>query len=324
MPLYKIYKAKASRKRKYKRKKYKKYKKKRYSKRKKKSVGYKLKKHSRAIRNLQIKTNAGQGKYIDREYTSGFIGAEQNQLGWFDLVNISETGFEALSNKLPFFNPSAPNTLIDANLALTTFSNELLVTRSQMTVTLMNNYEIPAHVSVYLLTIKTDTSRDPTAVITADLVDIGKNQDGTALAITSQLIYPSDCPTLVLLYKIKKIASYWHMPGRIKSFSANSYNIKHNYASFDQHMLTFSRKVKSKFLLFRTEGPPAHDSVVESVVGTSKCRVDFIARRVNEVHYNAGQDIERLNIDNGLDSFVNTAQTVSKPPASFENWRQTS
>ena len=301
------------------RKKY--YAKKRFYRRIKRKIPKKVHRHGKAIKALQHSAKAGRGDFISRDLGSGKITVEQNQQAFFNISLISKNGFETDLNRMPFYNPSAPGTLVTANMALTTFSNQVLCKSATMTVTLMNNIVIPIHLDVYLCSVKADTDKSPETFIQEDIADLGTNNSGGSLSENSPLIYPSDCVSLNQVYKIQKLGSYWHMPGAIRSWAAKSYNMSHNFAAVDSHQLNFTRKLKSKFLLFLARGPPAHDASIDAVVGRSKASVDYEVKWTYHIVYNAGQTIKRYKIDSTLDTFTNNATIAVQPQASNKNFQ---
>lgn len=286
---------------------------------KKKTLAGKLYKHGKAIHSLQRKTKGTTTYFKHRLLGSGILSVAINEQFWFSFGNMSQVRIDQDLSRMPYFDPTVPNALTIADMStITAFTCNVHVKKSIASLEIMNNYNIPMHIDVYLCTIKADTDKSPLEFITDDITDIGTDEAGAALSLTDPLIYPADCPAANQMYKFQRIASYWHQQGQIRRFTCASYNMVYNYTIDESHDLEFTRRLKSKFILLRVYGPPAHDKLLAGTVGTGECRIDYILRRSNEYEYNGGMAMTRIEVTNNLDTFLNASIVNSKPGAAQE------
>ena len=323
----KKYKRRYVRRRRFKRSMRKKYYKKIYARRRKfrkvkRHMVKKTMRHGKAIRNLQKKVKTAVTEFVSRTQSYGVFPIPENSTAWLQESNIDNRFIEDAIVRLPFFDPTNPATLIETNMAGVPRSQWITLKKCTVTVELMPNYNMPAHIEVYVCSVKTDTGASPITMITQDAPNLGTAVgpiSNNPIAFNNPLLYPNDCPTLLEGYKVKKIASYWHQPGWPKTFSVTSYNIDHNFHSADVQFELYRRKLKTKFLLFRCHGPIAHDANQTNFAALGNSKLDFKVTKSLHFQYSGTMEAKRYEFDNtDAVPFPQGAQINQKPGAAVE------
>jgi hypothetical protein len=301
---------------------------KRFFRRIKRRIPKKVWKHGKAIKSLQKKVNTQMGEYIYREIVTKKMGPEDNKLIWVESIMHTNSELNDTTSDLPFFDINDPTK--DKIVKLNTNNRSQYVTfkRITMSVTVMNNYRIPCHMDVYLCSIKSDTSHSPKDLITQDVTDIGNAGFDTAvppnpipITNTNLLVYPHDCPTLLQCWHVKKIASYWHQPGQIKTFSAASFDVKYNYASKTHQGINYQRMHKNKVILFRMHGPPSHGNAAPEVQGLCTAAHDVMTQTMFHIEYPSTMNAKRYELDDSLNAFNGVCEVASKPGVALETFK---
>lgn len=219
--------------------------------------------------------------------------------------------FQTAMSTLKFFNPSAPATLIEANLSSAAYPQDILV-KWYRKLDLVNNYIVPVMVEVWRCDVKLDTTISPQQAWINGCAD---NPSGS-IDIDAMYVYPSDSKELNDLFRVKKVLSKKLLAGQGISTFANSKGwINFDPATFDDHANNYQRQYDGGAFLVKITGCIAHDTSVAEV-GFALGGLDAILYTVTTVKYDSGgSTIRDLILDNNCDTFSNVALQSNKPVA---------
>lgn len=255
----------------------------------------------------QQKTSMGELIFHDRAtYTARApVNQQVHVLGYA----VRTTEYEAVLAQLRFFDIANPATLVQASGAVGTYSRDYLFSTVYSQLGFMNNYQVPAKVTVYACCPKEDTSIAPTTAFTDGLVDQGNPSN------TSQMVHLTDSIQFNDLWRICKRKSAIVMPGKRMSCTMSLKNIMYDPALLDSHSLVYQPKYKCFQWVVRVEGVIAHDSSVATEQGFAAAGGDFYVHTKYVVRYEAGTDLKYIYINDGADSFTNGALVSEAPVA---------
>lgn len=204
---------------------------------------------------------------------------------------------------LKFFNPSAPATLITANIEASLFAQDIQISSYQR-FSLKNNYGLPAKVTIYECYIKADTTIGALSAYGNGLANIPSGLG--AYAKTNPQLYVNDSAELNKLYRVKKVKTAILHPGQGCSVSMNRPMIDYKPAVADNHTSEFQRALKYGCFMIRIEGLIAHDTTADEQLHTV-AKLDYEWVKVYTVKYSSGgNDLHDIEvIDDTSASFSN-------------------
>lgn len=274
----------------------------------------KFKTLSKKVKSLQQSNANTITKFISREYGSSRISTNDNA-GDYYYTDTNFTSFleNAIIN-MKWFNPSAPGTLVSVDYSSGTFSKNIFVTSSTLTLTARNNCRVPALCHFWYCLLKGDTSLDPRQLIINSVSDNGN------MTVNSLSLMPSDCDQLHDLWKVKKAKSMILQPGQQTSVFMKSPKFKYNPAVTDSHAQEYQMSNKPIAILMKVQGVPAHDQTnFASEIGVIGVRnVDVTFKRTIKFEYDGGANITQYFEDNNLDSFTNAGEVSNKPNQQYQ------
>lgn len=259
------------------------------------------------VRQLRRIAESDMGTHIHRIRNTTRIISAVNGIRMDSKILNSFTNIEAVIAELRYYNPSAPTTLLNASGATGSYQKEFFFKRVYCNVEARNNYQVPCKVTLYLIQSKDDTSIVGSSSITNGLTDVG-----SGLVYTDALLYPTDSPQFVDLYRIVKSVKAELKPADKLSISVDCGSFQYDPSLSDSHALEFQRRFKDMQVLVRLEGVIGHDSVADEQ-GILQGAVDVVYDTTYEVNYAAGADIKYITLDNNASSFTNGGLVSSHP-----------
>lgn len=254
----------------------------------------------RAVRELQHQARANEGELVYRERQVGRnITDAVNECSLESVSGSSLVKLETVVANLRYFNPAIPGTYTTVDFTSGTQSKSVRI-KMYSKLNVRNNYHVACKVDVYLCVPKNDNSISTTQAITNGYADIG------GVDIDSSLMWPTDSPQFVQLWKIAKHKSIHLKGGSECNLSFSKGYFDYDPSVYDSHNETYQKAYGSHQYLIRVSGVMAHDSVVATEEGFSKAGIDYSVVTTYTARYAAGADIKYIIINDSADTFTNT------------------
>lgn len=263
---------------------------------------------TKQVRELKRLAKADMGTHIHRIRMVDTIKASENNQQYSHLFANNVAILQDVLSRLKYYDPSNPTALLTADGDSGSFQKEFYFSKVHSKIVVRNNYQVPCEVRVYSLTIKDDTSVNPTQVYEDGLVDMGSPSP------TSPLLFLTDSKVFRDTYHILKSKVVHLDAGKECTMSWTAKPFSFDPATFDVHNRQYQTAYKAMAWMVFVRGTVAHDAL-GSDTGTSSAGVDMLVDVVLEVQYPAGADITQISVDNQSDVFSNGALITNKPMA---------
>lgn len=277
---------------------------------KKVSKGVSLK---RQVKEMKRTLEADTGTHISRVRNLGSVKSAVNLNNYanVDLCTISTV--ETVLGQLRYYNPSVPGTLTNADGAAGSFQKEFLFKSIYHKIHIRNNYQVPVHVSAYIVVPKEDTDINSTTAYTNGLADVGN------ISSFSNLSYFTDSIQVTDLFKISSSKKILLEPGETFNMIHTTKSFQYDPSYVDNHALTYQKRFGGAMLFIQVRGEVAHDTTA-SEVGCSAAGVDYMVDTTYTVRYSAGADIKYIVVTDNSSSFTNGAVLSNKPTADNQGY----
>lgn len=271
---------------------------------------------AKTVRRIQSRVNTSLSTYVNRVNGSGRIVSSANQNTLTSIVFGNTTHTEGAVDNLKYFNPSAPGTLITADLTSATYMQDIQMNIHGV-IEFRNNYQVPCDLAVYLCSVKNDTNITPSTAVTNGLADVG-NPDSS-----SPFIWPTDSPQLTDLWKIESTKKMRLEPGQGFQMSKNSGWFNYDPSLIDSHALSHQKGIKTFAYLIRIQGVIGHDDVNNTLYGLLPGGVDYTWTRTTKVRYNSGgADITTIEIASSYSTITGNHVLTNQSVADNQVWSQ--
>jgi len=265
---------------------------------------------SKRLSNVERKVRASQG-ILTYRYKNDF--ALNSTIGntvyaFYSVNNVSN--MELALAQLRYYDISTPATLVNADGTSGSFLKKFLFKNIYGSLTLRNNYQVPAKVTVYIIRVKDDTSISASTAFTNGLADIGNPSS------TSPLVYPTDSGQFNQMWRIMKTCRATLAPGKSMTALGSVKDVMYDPSLTDSHALEYQTRNKMFGFLVRLEGIVGHDTTVATEQGVLPCGVDIDQRYTMTIHYDAGADIKYIHVVDASDTAFTNAAVVSSQPVS--------
>lgn len=231
--------------------------------------------------------------------------AFQALYGWQNAISIAQ--IEAAAANGRFFDPAAPGTLVTASLVTGTYQSKFRV-QVRSTITIRNNYQVPAVVHCGLVAPKVATSTDPNTAVTNGWVDQGNPTN------TSTMLTWGDSKQFRETYRFLRKPKKYNLPAGgeiIKVLKQKSFVYDPSY--FDTNTATYQPAARSKIWVFRCMGVVGHDSAVTTEVTRLPAGIDIFVVNTYTIFYNSGgATVDTIVLNNGASTIFTNAGVVSQ------------
>lgn len=292
------------RKRYYKKRRYYRYKRRKYY-RKRKSVkkswgfwprkrgmrkgGSKLRKVSKAVKNLQLKSSESTTRFHSREYFSDRIVTVVNKCDWNNYTLNAVANLNAVMTAVPWFDVNDQTTPVYIDLSTpaggANMNKQIFVKYARIKVEFRNNDQAPCFLQCYYFSLKADSSLTP-----LDCMQDSYNHNAanfTDIDIDSLSTHPSDCQLLNKIYTVKKGKTYFLQPGQQCSVFMKSPSFKWDPTTAMNHNLEFLKCFRFCGILTKTWGAIVHGTTPANI-GYSPAILDVIGSRRFILEYDGG------------------------------------
>lgn len=277
--------------------------------RKSKNISGEVTQLKREVRRLKTKTSIcdsmdAQLVYKNRQVDACIASA--NQSCHSEKAGVNQSLIETVLGQLRYYDPSTPGTYITADYSTGTQSKEIMLSAYSKCL-VRNNYQVPAHITVYVCTPKTDTSIAPITAMTNGFTDIGVSSANTNLQA-----YITESPQFQDLWKVASSTKKTIQPGQTCSVSHSVKKMKYDPSLNDSHPQSYQKKSGAHVYVIRVEGEVAHDTTADQQ-GFSGVGVDIVVDTKFTVHYDGGAAINYMVLATDASAFTNGAVLSNKP-----------
>lgn len=261
------------------------------------------------VKELKRYAEADMGTHIYRHKGTTIRSSAVGFMNLTSLTGVNNSAIESAMAGLRYYDPASPATLVTAAAASGTYQKEFLVKRQYSKYLAVNNYQVPAMVTLYVCVPKSDTSLSPQTTFTNGLADVGNPTS------SSPLVYLTDSPQFNDLWRIAKSKKAVLQPGESMMVSYSCKEYMYDPSLVDSHSEAYQSRFGAHTLTVRIEGVLGHDSAAAEY-GTLQASVDVQEDRVFEIHYAAGADIKTVVINDVSDTSFTNGGVVSNKPVS--------
>jgi hypothetical protein len=280
------------------------------SKKKNRSFAKRPQKLTKRVRALEHKVKEDDSvlTYRTRAATRQVLSAVNTQSHAVYSINTVSVIETALAGLL-YYDPAVPGTLVTAAFATGTYSRRCLIKSIYSKLLVRNNYQVPCKVTIYQISVRTDSNTDAVTAFTAGLTD---NASG-ALSDTSLQVYLSDSSQFNQLYKIDKTKSLMLMPGKECTSIITVPQFYYDPSEFDSIANQYQKIWKYKAFVVRLEGVLGHDTVSNSQICPLLAGVDLMKDTVIKVVYDSGTSLKFCTLSDST-SAISTLGVTSEQP----------
>lgn len=241
------------------------------------------------------------------------VGSRTAAVGKTELFEFAPGGtkaiIEAACQNLRFYDPNT-DALVTRDLANGTYSRHCNMSIFRK-LCLTNNYGVPCKVEIYSCVPVDDTNNGVITYMTN--VIVGGDQ-GTGLALNSNLLYPSDFEDVKQAWKMKRVVNKVLNPGSTVCAIANSENVKYEFGYADAHGQAYQKDHGGHLFLLRLTGHIGHDAAGLNQWSNLQCGVDYVVDTTFRIKYDAGKDLHDLSYsDASATGFTNIGVCSQKP-----------
>lgn len=288
-----------------------------YSKKRKympKKMQYKKRKFGRSrygkslkkeVYQLKKLANAGLGTYIYRQRQPGRLIATANIRGVTSISGMTKSFIEVMIDNLPTFNPAVPGTYTFVDFTSGTQSKKLDFVKYNSMMVVTNNYNVPVKVKLWCCVCNTDTS-----ITAANAWNNGLADVGSGLTTATPMLGPHDSPHFKGLYTIVKKVTRVLKAGEVLTLKHSAkpftYDPSYTDSETDSHLVNYG----CFDWMMAVEGVLGHDTTLDEQ-GTLGAGVDYNRYTTAVIKYQAGADIQYIEVDDNNDSFTNAGVVSS-------------
>lgn len=240
--------------------------------------------------------------YIKKELSSDRCLSLTNESCYINYIGNSRSLIEGAIDALPVFNPSTPDTYTTMNFTSGTNTKKCVI-KGDSLLTIQNNYNAPAVVTIYYCEPKGDNSLTAHQAYTN-----GLNDQATGLDSSSILMYPTDISQFNLLYSIKKtVKKTLEAGGRMWCRHYGKW-VEYDPAFRDHHTTEYTKDMDSHHYLIRISGVLCHDTTLDQqAIGAAG--IDIGLFRKHTVKYDGGVRMTRYEHVTTLDGITNAEES---------------
>jgi len=280
----------------------------------KKEVG-KLKKKVVHLQQMEDNTT---GTMTYRELYSGSVISALNhhKVANYGIVNTS--AYEAVLAQCRFYDPANPGVLLVGSQVAGTYTRNTLVKSVTNRLDFRNNYQTPAHVTIYHCICKDDTASTPSELWTAG---IAKGSEGTGISTNSDLgQFPTDYEVVNDAWRLKVAFKGELQPGESSSVVNSVNDVRYSSSTVDQQALAFEREFKCQCYLLVVRGCLSHSAANVNEVTYQQGGIDCFGSIVFKVQYNAGMNLKYIYTNPGQSAGLTNPVCSNKPVADNQSY----
>lgn len=270
-----------------------------------------VKQVAKQVRQLKKVVNASDATHTYKKSSIGNVTCGVGLCNHSNLSVVNMNDIETSIANFRYYDPSVPGTLTTASGATGTYSRNLHCKSIHANLEIMNNYQIPCKVKVYLCQPKADTSVAPQTYYTNGITD----QVITGGDETTPQLYLSDIKSLNRQWKITCLKDVLLDAGKSFKVSHSAGSFDYDPSIYDSHSLIYQTKFKNFTFMIRLDGILSHDTVAAQRT-TNQCAVDYKYEVKYVWKYDAGCNLDDIYVSDGrATAWTNAGVYTSKAPA---------
>lgn len=268
------------------------------------------------VNEIKRALRADQAYHTYKQYTHSGISSSVGLCNHTHIAGSTTTRIETFLANLRFYNPAVPGTLTTADLTTGTYNRVVHIKNMYVGLKLMNNYQVPCNIKVYLCTPKGDTSIDPVTYYENGITDqVISGGDKTTPGISM-----TEIDDLKKQFNIKLLKDVLLDAGSSVSVAHSSGAFDYDPSLVDSHSLLFQKKFRSFTFVVRIQGVMGHDNTALEY-SNLQARVDYTRFTKTEIIYDAGVNLNDIYVsDDRSASFTNGGVVTNKPMADNQAW----
>lgn len=277
-----------------------------------KKTAQKVQQMSKTVHKLQKASCDSESTYKYRELEAATYWSLDNSQKVTTWGNPCLTSaIKTVLSAVPFFNPSSPGTLTTTDMTTGTYGKGINIDRVTSTIQLLNNYQVPADVTVYLCTAKSDSSYSAHGAWSNSVADESN------LALVEQLgQYPTDYSLVNNLWKLKRVFKGILQPGDTKTLSHTVKDVCYDPSDEQAQTDTYQVRHKAFQFLLVFKGRVGHDTSAAEFTNI-KSGLDVQGTNTYLLKYDAGgAKIDRVYVNNLQHTAFTNGGVVSNKPIS--------
>lgn len=261
------------------------------------------------VKNLSRSMKSDQARHTHRLRYTNTVGASVAQVNNSDIMKFRTTEIEQAMANFRYYNPAIPGTLTTADASTGTYNRAIHIESVYDKLTVRNNYQVPALVTVWSCVPKNDTSIAPTSFYSSGVTD-----QTISMAVTSPNLYPTDIDDVRNNWSFKRAKQMLLMPGRQFVVTRSAGAFDYDPSNVDHHNLVFQKKYRAHQWCLRVEGVTGHDTTLGEYSSLA-AQVDYVGERKTVFTYDAGTNLNDFSETDAAGTFTNGG-VVSNMPVS--------
>lgn len=266
------------------------------------------------LKELKKAVNADNATHVHKRRDPQRVLAQDYETEHSSLIGINATTLETAMANLRYYNPATPGTLTTADASTGTYSRGVHFKSIFSKLTVRNNYQISAKVTIYSCTPRADTNSTPIAFYATGISDqcITGNT-------TDPLLYLNDINMVKDIWHCKRVKQVLLNPGRECYAYHKAKPFDYDPSLYDSHTLLYQSKFKAHVFVVRVDGVIGHDTS-SNEQAQLKAGVDTFVDHVFTMVYDAGVNLHDISQDNNQDTFTNSGVASNMPVADNQSY----
>lgn len=275
------------------------------------------KRQDKMIKSIYKTLRSDQARHTHRRREVSALGANAGQQVHSAMPVYTNTNLlEGAMAFLRYYDPSNPGTLVTANASTGTYSRQVHFESIYEKLRVRNNYQVPAHITIYSCTPKNDTNITVLSYFSDGITD----QASGTVASTSPLIYLNDIRMVKDNWKCKAVKTVLLQAGAETSATRSCKAFDYDPSNVDTHSSQFQSKYGAHMWVVRVEGTIAHDTTLAQYL-TTQAQVDCMLDMKFVMTYDAGVNLDDYSVDdNSSASFTNGGVVSNKPVSDNQSY----
>lgn len=274
------------------------------------------KKISKRLRDITRTLKSDQARHTHRRREVLKVETTVSKATHTVLSHVSCDQLESIMANLRYYNPAVPGTLTTADASSGSYTRQVHFENVCSKLTVRNNYQIPAKVTIYLCTPRADTDLVVTQFYTAGAAD----QTIGPIATDSPLLYMSDIKLVAENWSVKRVGFALLEPGQEMHHMHSTGPFDYDPSNFDTHTMSYQKKYKNYGYCIRIEGPFGHDNTAAQYT-TLQAAVDTYLDNKYVMTYDAGVNLDDYSEDNNASAvFTNIGLVSNKAVADNQGY----
>lgn len=263
------------------------------------------------LRDVRRTLKSDQARHTHRTRVADAYSANTNGCS-YNVVGqaLNTTNIEAAMQNLRYYNPSVPGTLVTADASTGTYARQIHFESVYQKLTVKNNYQVPAKVTIISFMPKKDTNNTPTGLYSSGITD--QTISGSA---TSPLSYITDIDMVTDTWKVVASKSRVLLPGREMHMTHRTKPFDYDPSVVDTQTNAYQRQFQAQLFVIRVEGVIAHDSTLSEHTSLTAA-VDVLKDTKFVMTYDAGVNLNDYSYNNAADASFTNSGLVSSMPVS--------